>query len=388
MFPSLLVLLGCVEVKISQSLSVLQSSQSRGSPPHRLRSGSHRSDRSHELSFLSIDQVPQPKPAYVKYGEPDFTTFNNVTSACQACIEFWPEKEDALRFHSKLYVDEKWGGIWARSCRAGTCDFRDPQTEPVGGVVGKGDDRICITRDPVPWFSECEPIILQSASSLLDVTRYCSYREQLFVPPPIGTVSRFDGKPQAWARIGGTKEQCLTTIEKEGAALFDDSNFCDANVAALSGCCETVHSALQCVGETAWSIGAGKGSIFAEFGDSVTQMMESFTKYCVPLCNLCETHPGADICVLPKDCTTCTSKGGLWCPKLKSCHCPSKKPPCIAPPITAPLKCIKGVQEDADMVSSSRTKKVKTRRPPTSSQSPTSTDCPYKEMARKWRLRE
>jgi hypothetical protein len=52
------------------------------------------------------------------------------------------------------------------------------------------------------------------------------------------------------------------------------------------------------------------------------------------------------------------------------------------------LKCIKGVQEDADMVSSSRTKKVKTRRPPTSSQSPTSTACPYKEMARKWRLRE
>jgi len=304
------------------------------------------------ISFLSIDQPAGPMPLYVKYGAPEFTTFNNVTSACQACVTFWPMKEDGKRFHSKLY-DDPSGGVWVRSCRASKCDFRDPQTDPVGGVIGRGvgpggmpDGKTCMTRDPVPWFTDCEPVLLDAAHTVLDATRYCSYREQIFIPPPVDTVSRFAGKPVGWARIGGTQEQCLATIEKEGSALFDEMNMCDANLPALSGCCETVYSGLTCLAETAFTkTGMSKQDVFATMTDEAAQMLEAFSKYCVPLCQntkeeFCAKNPGADICLSPKGCTGCTKRGGIWCPKLESCHCPSKNPPCIKPPITTPLQCL------------------------------------------------
>merc|ERR1719263_715008 len=75
------------------------------------------------------------------------------------------------------------------------------------------------------------------------------------------------------------------------------------------------------------------------------QMLEIFSQYCVPLCQntkeeFCGKFPEADVCVTRKSCATCTGTGGIWCPKLKSCHCPGPKPPCIKPPITTPLQCL------------------------------------------------
>merc|ERR1719272_2337241 len=134
--------------------------------------GRHPETESGTLSFLSVGQVPGATPSYVKYGRPEFTTFNNATSACQACAEFFPTKEDGKRFHANLYEDAS-GGVWERTCRAGKCDFRDPQTDPVGGVIGRGvgpggmpDGKTCITRDPVPWFTACEPVLLESTKAL------------------------------------------------------------------------------------------------------------------------------------------------------------------------------------------------------------------------------
>lgn len=340
------------------------------------------------------DQVPGPTPEYVDYGEPQFTTFNNLSSACHACVEFFPEKEDGERFHSALYNDPN-GGTWARACRAGKCDFRDPQTEPVGGVAGHGtgpggqpDGKFCITRDPVGWFSDCEPVVKESVSSMVEVTRYCSYKHQMFIPPPAGEVSRFAGKPKAWARIGGqSPEQCLATIEKQGAELWDDANFCDADLPALSGCCESVFQSIKCVAEESAAKGLSNGtSVFAMMSEESQRMLQSFEKYCVPLCQndrdeFCEKFPKADICVRPNDCTGCTAKGGLWCPKLKSCHCPGPKPPCIAPPITTPLQCVQAPAPPppprAAPISVAKPKKTVTV-----SDGPL---CKYEQHAREWR---
>jgi len=307
------------------------------------------------FSLLSIEQVPGPTPQWVEYGPPQFTTFGNSTSACQACIEFFPEKEDGKRFHSDLYADRD-GGIWPRTCRAGSCDFRDPQTQPVGGIIGKGvgpggapDGKTCITRDPVPWYTDCEPVALAAAKSITEVTQYCSYKNQLFIPPPAENVSYLAGSAgKAWRRIGGSKEQCLSVIEKQGSALHDTTSFCDSNLLALSGCCETIFSSLNCVAETSvknglWS--QDQGSIFSIMEKDAQMMLESFAQYCVPLCQntkeeFCEKFPGTDICVSYGTCSDCTAAGGLWCPKLESCHCPGPKPPCIKPPVTTPLQCL------------------------------------------------
>lgn len=187
-------------------------------------------------------------------------------------------------------------------------------------------------------------MIGESVSSLLDATRYCSYHHQIWLPPPMGTTSYFAGDPVAYTRIGGTKEQCLVTIEKEGAALFDSMTFCDSNLKALSSCCETLFDAVSCVAEQGARLGGAPQSVFASFGKESAQMMETFQRYCVPLCEntqetFCQQNPTADICVDPDSCKECTQKGGIWCPKLKSCHCPTNDPPCIKPPVTSPMQC-------------------------------------------------
>lgn len=289
-----------------------------------------------------------------------------------------------MKFHSPLYKDVESGGVWKRSCRAGACDFRDPQTDPVGGVIGKGqgpdgkpDDRTCITRDPVPWFSDCEPVLLKSTTTLFDATRYCSYREQLFIPPPAGMVSRFSGKPEAWARIGGTHEQCHRTIEKEGAALLDTASLCDADLPALKGCCGAVLSALTCLADTGAGFGETPQSIISSLGDEAEKLFESFEKYCPLLCTIGKEE-------LPNDCTQCTAKGGLFCPELKTCHCPSKNPPCLAPPITTPKQCWKransvgrGGAYDADISKDEKRKRSAART--------TVAPCDYDNWARRFR---
>jgi len=391
MFPiALLLVVGC-QVSPVQALSVLRGSVFQAGQV---------AQPVEAFSFLSIGQAPGATPAYVHYGKPEFTTFNNVSSACRACVEFWPEKEDGKRFHQKKYDDPN-GGVWDRGCRAGKCDFRDPQTDPVGGVIGRGvgpngapDGKTCITRDPVPWFTDCEPVLLESTSTLLDATRYCSYKEQIYIPPPAKTVSRFavaknQKKPQAWARIGGTNEQCLATIEREGAALFDGMSFCDSDMPALSGCCETVYSALTCVAETASAkTGASQEGIFADLSVEGKQMMETFSKYCVPLCQqtkpeFCAKTPEADICVNPTGCTECTARGGLWCPKLESCHCASENPPCIDPPVTEPLFCPYGDKNQFDGGHRRRQKAAAKK----AGDGDDKALCKYAEMARMWKPR-
>lgn len=355
--------------------------------------------------LLSESQVPGPTPLWVKYGPPQITTFSNASTACAACVEFYPKKEDGKRFHDDLYQDKN-GGVWPRSCRAGSCDFRDPQTDPVGGVVGKGvgpggkpDGKTCLTRDPVPWFADCELILFAEAKSVLDVTRYCSYREQMFIPPPTGQVSHFGGKPEAWKRIGGNGENCLATISKQGANLFDSTSNCDVDLKALSGCCETVYSALTCVAESSAERGlspgkGGQASIFASMTEEGEQMLEAFSSFCVPLCEntkeeFCGKFPASDPCITYEDCQACTGHGGAWCPQLKSCHCPTEELPCVATPVTAPLQCLpkkkkklrKGGANQEIREEAQAAEKVIEEGPPGEEKAL----CKYAEMAREWK---
>lgn len=363
-----------------------------------------RSQPKGSVSLLSIGQVPGPVPQYVQYGPPEFTTFSNATMACQACIEFFPEKLDGKRFHSRLYEDSN-GGVWEQSCRAGACDFRDPQTDPVGGIIGKGvgpggapDGKTCLTRDPVPMYQDCEPVVKTAAMSVTQVTQYCSYREQLFVPPPADTVSHFAGsKGKAWSRIGGNKEQCMATIENQGAALMDTMSFCDSDLPALSGCCETVFETLTCVAETAVANGVWsqeQGSVFAIMGDVGTQMLEAFANYCVPLCQntkeeFCEKYPHADVCVSFGTCSDCTATGGLWCPKLESCHCPSPDPPCIKPPITTPLQCLPKKKKLSDGGDSKKKKKSLDKKDQVEAvEESEKALCKYAKFAAKWGVKD
>lgn len=333
------------------------------------------------VSLLHIKQMPGAVPLYVSYGPPEFSTFDNKTSACKACVEFFPEKLDGKKGHSGLYHDEN-GGIWAQGCRAGLCDFRDPQTDPVGGIVGHGvgvggkpDGRTCLTRDPVQWYTDCETVMLDASYTPLDVTRYCTYREQIFIPPPVGTASYFAGNPKAWTRVGGSKEQCMTTIEKHGSALFESMNFCAADLGALTGCCETMLRALNCLGETAAARGIGDQSVILPSWEA-TGMLTTFQKYCVPLCE----HKT----VKPKTCESCTKQGGLWCPKLKSCHCPSGKPPCIAEPITVPLKCNPVIKPKFRVPGSSTTPGPATHKSNKDPPGGGGSVCKYADFAMKW----
>lgn len=353
-------------------------------------------------SFLNIDQVPGPLPLYVSYGPPDITTFSNLTTACWACQEFFPVIKDGKRLHADLHEDKN-GGIWEQSCRAGPCDFRDPQTQGYGGVAGQGvgpgntpDGKTCITLDPVPWFNECEPITLGDTSSMLDVTRYCSYKQQIFIPPPAQTVSRFARKPKAWSLIG-RKDQCMETIAKQGSALFDEMSFCDSDMQALSGCCESVYGALTCVAETATAKGVGnQTAIFASMAEEGALMLDIFSKYCVPLCQntkeeFCGKFPEADVCVSRKSCESCTATGGIWCPKLKSCHCPGPKPPCIKPPIRVPLKCLPEEEEKkkaSPILEKAKPKKIAAApaaaAPESGPDAASNALCKYAQMASKW----
>jgi len=357
--------------------------------------------RPQSFSLLSIEQVPGPIPQYISYGAPQFTTFSNLTTACKACLEFFPEKQDGERFHSVFYADDN-GGVWPRICRAGPCDFRDPQTDPVGGVIGKGvgpggtpDGKSCITRDPVPWYSDCDPVVKAAVTSTLDATHYCSYREQIFIPPPAKMVSYFaGGKGNAWKRIGGSQEQCFQTIETQGSNLMDTMTHCDSDLRALSGCCETVFNALNCVAET--SAAKGGWNMFASMNEEGTKMLETFSKYCVPLCSntkeaFCEKYPNADICVTYSSCSDCTAAGGLWCPKLESCHCPGPKPPCIKPPVLTPLQCLPKIEAEEEEATATGVPKNKTKKSGGQKAKEAATGeaseealCKYSKFAEKW----
>lgn len=280
--------------------------------------------------------------------EEEVTAYKTPLDACKACITFFPTKADGQKFSAAIHQDAS-GGSWAQTCRAGPCDFRDPQTQPWGGVIGAGSEayqdafgawwrspqgRSCMTRDPVSWYKDCGPILLEAASTYLDVTRYCSFTHQIFVPPPVGAetsgaVVAMAGGSAPFARLDGSGEQCQAVIAKQGAALLDDRSMCDSDLNALSGCCESVFESMKCLVVESKATGTNFHDQMALNAtmDATREMRELFSRYCVPLCQysrpeFCEMYPHSDICVSGRDtCLPCVRYGGIWCSDTKTCEC-------------------------------------------------------------------
>lgn len=266
------------------------------------------------------------------------TTYASVSEACGQCITFYPAKEKCKnsgvdKFSSGPYKDKVLGGQWDSACRAGPCQSRDHL-----GAGATTSDRTCLTLAPVPWYQDCEAVVLNAAHSVYDITRYCSYRHQIYVPAPFGLPSPFATAPQAYARLDKSHEQCMTTIVTQGQALFDPSNVCDSNLQALSGCCESVHEVLQCLKQEGNSRGifAQDTAGFDALQSELSEMVNVFSTYCVALCNnkdhaeFCQKYPSADTCVTHSDCQSCSSHGASWCSELGECMCPNKPSPPVS----------------------------------------------------------
>lgn len=303
-------------------------------------------------------------PSFTYSGTAPFTTFDDRVSACRACVTYYPEREEAS------------GVRWKTACRAGACDFYDPVTQGVGGVVGLGpgggvpnNNKTCFTLDDVPWYADCEAVLRDAATSIHDVAQYCSYREQLFVPapplPPSAPASSHSGAtagagsplqlPSLFAnvsvpfqRLGKSHEECSKTIAREGAALFSTMSACDTDMEALSSCCESVYNVLSCVTDLGGNSDKWPHAIadLQPLKNTTAPMMRQFSEYCEPLCKFsraefCQWNPTADPCVPRHTCAECTQTGGAWCPRLGECHCarPGVKLPCVAEPIFTPLRC-------------------------------------------------
>lgn len=246
--------------------------------------------------------VDKARMQYFKFSKkPAITTFDKEIDACRACITFFPEKEDGEKYHAPIPKNEM-GGEWARVCHAGPCDFRDPQTQPWGGVIGAGteaftdpwgswwkppENKQCMTKDPVFGYSDCEPILYDSMENMYDVTRFCSYQTQLSFPPPTNkTLSPWTGVEKHFTRLNSGREPCLTVIETMGPNLYSDMNSFDSNLNQLSGCCQSMHLSMMCVADVANHSGVWlkdeKG--YNDTRETIQEPLELFSKYCTPLC--------------------------------------------------------------------------------------------------------
>lgn len=288
--------------------------------------------------------------------KPNVTAYPDLLSACRACIEFFPAKEDGLKFHAAMHHDTWGGGTWPGTCHAGPCTTRG-DIIVVGSSVESNEESFCITQVPVPWFSECEPVLQAAMTNVYDLSRFCSYREQIFVPPPAHELSAFVGVTQAFTRLDNTQETCLDTINTQGTRLWDDMNFCDTDLHTLSGCCESVHDSLKCTYEVG---GSAPAFILQQDQQGWDQLKASsgvatglFDEFCVPLCvnsyeEFCEKYPYADICVQYRECAPCTRSGGFWCAETGECQCPlgsaaligRPDPQCPSEPIKSTLQCL------------------------------------------------
>lgn len=304
------------------------------------------------------NQIPREPPhGYTEYGTPEQdgvddhpgTSFDTRPAACSACISFYPEQRDGEKFHDPVYRDPK-GGKWEQRCRVGPCNQRDPQVQPWGGMIGAGSEsytdmtltswgswwraplgKSCFTQDPVSWFEDCEGVLLEDAKSMYDLTRICSYRHQIAIPPPQNKGLRplgFAGATEAFTRLDSSREKCLATIQSQGTALFDNSSFCDSDIRALSGCCESVFDSFKCL------INEGRESKLAAkdmAGLNATKLamepaLQLFSDFCIPLCQyskeeFCDHYPDSDICVQYLDCKPCTAHHGFWAIDRKECTC-------------------------------------------------------------------
>jgi len=325
----------------------------RGSQKEKLQGGPGWGDDPHtKYPNPTGGRISRTKPhGYATFNkEPGVTTYQTPLDACRACMTFFPSKEDGHKFHDPIHQDAA-GGSWEQRCRAGPCDFRDPQNQPWGGMIGAGSEAFqdtfaswwrapttesCMTRDPVSWYHDCESMLLEDAKNYHDITQYCSYRNQIFVPPPADQPGSkiFAGATTAFTRLDASHENCYATIADQGEKLFSDRKQCDSDVIKLSGCCESVFEALHCVATE----GKGRGiSLSDQAGfeatqDAVNSTLQLFSQYCVPLCQyskeeFCAHYPTSDICVGYVTCPDCTRHGGSWCEDTQKCEC-SARPGC------------------------------------------------------------
>merc|ERR1719387_2314402 len=170
-----------------------------------------------------IKPPPEPGPGAA-------TGYDRAFNACDGCITFYPV----------IGPTPGPGDPPRQSCRYGSCNLRDPQTQPWGGVMqgrlgpvgGSQPDYMggwwhpekplqCFTTDAVSWFKDCNELLWKEAKNVKEVSHVCEYMFQLNVLGP------FVGQKIPFVRLntiaGIEHENCATVIE-DAWRLYDDIN--------------------------------------------------------------------------------------------------------------------------------------------------------------------
>lgn len=342
-----------------------------------------------------------PAHGYTEYGDdPPGSTFKSTTSACLACVQFYPTKKDGRMYHDDLYQDPD-GGTWPQTCRAGPCNFRDPQVQPWGGMIGAGSepyrdafaswwkppaDKTCFTLDDVSWYTDCEEELLSRSENIIDVSRVCSYRHQLALP----NSGIFAGVTVPYTRLDSSHEQCLATIAFQGKKFYDNSQLCDSDLQALTGCCDSLYGSLACMYQETSSKGfiASDPTGFSAYMTATQDAMSLFDTYCLPLCtDLCSAHPETDTCSLGGlTCEDCTQRGGLFDMGEKRCLCKAEPSPGKVPADSrfarTPQDCVAAAPLRKLPARSARV--TSTTKPPPAPEMP---NCPYRTLRKEmWKM--
>jgi len=252
------------------------------------------------------------------------TSYEKPYDACVGCVRFSPT--------ISVPEHEENEGPGAEECRFGPCDFRDPQTQPWGGVIGGGSEAdpetgwykppkplVCFTHEDVSWYDKCDDLLYKEAATVPQVSTACEYIEQINVMGP------FIGFTKAFERLGAPRkgEECAKVIE-DGWTLYDDANSFNSDLEALHGCCETVHQYFTCVGDRK-DLLMGDNAGLMKLDAIANHTVSHFSLFCVPMYRFptkkefCGEFPTSDPCVEYKGCTPCTEHGGVWCPDQKTC---------------------------------------------------------------------
>jgi len=209
------------------------------------------------------------------------TSYTKPYDACLACLRFNPTMAPV--------IDNQLGMPEGAACRYGACDFRDPQTQPWGGVLGGGGSEPdpeggwykpaqpalqCFTTSDVAWYDECNPLLYSMATSVWQVSTACEYQQQLNVFGP------FVGHKEPFVRLAAGNEDCGARIE-DGWRLYDDKDSFNSNLEKLSGCCETVHQYFTCVGDKK-KILMGDDAGLMKLDEVSNHSVAHFSLFCVP----------------------------------------------------------------------------------------------------------
>jgi len=298
------------------------------------------SKKYHNSYYKNLAKGPPNAP------EGPATSYDDPYHACIGCV----------RFNPMIHLEATPGGPPPNECRYGPCDFRDPQTQPWGGVLGGGGSEpdpengwylpakplVCFTLDGISWFDKCDSVLFDEAKSTYEVSTACEYREQLNVVGP------FVGAAAPFMRIGEKRnhEKCAEVI-KAGWTLYDDKNAFNSDLEALYGCCETVHQYFTCVGDRKDILTNDTAGLLA-LDNIVNNTVADFSLFCVPMYayptqeEFCGKFPTSDPCAGPFDgCEPCTNVGGAWCEffdKPSTCGPPKDAYPwCITDPTMCPV---------------------------------------------------